>query len=351
MNTRSLFHATVLCLCVMISGCANLYASRVNVTHKVDDLITNEQFDLALNTISAMSPNHKDFEQLRDAIPIIEQQRQLYIEKVLTHAAGYAKAQDWKKAELVIQAGVDNVPSSTALQEEKRNYYQQRQIRLAKDDASILVAQAYFILKARPYQESKLYNANNRFFATQEFNRFLGQANKVSQALYKIGANYHKEGKAVQAREALTLSVKIADNELSSLLLNEILSEEQEQRTVQRKQQQTQIKAQQPELESSFYERLNFGDFDGAQKLLNEMKAINIETVPSLQNKLDSHKQLLADQLIASGDTLYNSGFLAEAINRWEQALRLVPENSTLIQKLERANTFSGNLERWKEKP
>ncbi|MDX1343930.1 MAG: hypothetical protein R3227_16290 [Reinekea sp.] len=338
-------------LCCFLTGCASMYARQADVKTQVDAWLDNQQFDRALDTIAAMSPEHPDYGYLNNSVPIIEQQRQQFIQTVLSDAQQYEATLDWVNAEQTIQDGLDITADAPELIAQLEFYQQKRHARLKMDEAAILIAQAYYIISAAPHQESKLYNADNRFFAQQQFNQFLEQARKVSRELYALGHQYWQAGKLVQAREALTLSIKTAENELSSELLATLLNAEREQRSLARSEQRRKISEQQPELEQSFYERLNFGDFIGAQKVLNEMTAIGIESTDALQENLNQRRVQRVNQLINSGNTLYNSGYLQEAINRWQQALILAPDNATVIQKLERAETFVNNLERWQDSP
>ncbi len=351
MTLRPVALIYLLSLCLQLTGCASIYANRANLADQVDTWLQNDQYELALDTIAAMSPDHKDYNYLSNSVAVIEKKRQAYVQKTLTEAASFEPSQDWRNAENAIEAGLDKLPSSPELTAQLNHYRLKRVGRIAMDDAAITLAKAYYIIAARPHQESKLYNSDNRFFAQQQFNQFLDQARQVSRELYALGHQYWIDGKFVQAREALSLSIKTASNDLSSELLASILLDEQEKRTVARAKQQKEMTEQQPELEASFYERINFGDFVGAQQVLNEMKAMSIKTVPELQDNLNEQKTERVNQLISSGNTLYNSGFLREAITRWQQALALDPQNVIIQQKLDRANTFVSNLERWTDNP
>jgi tetratricopeptide (TPR) repeat protein len=334
-----------------MTGCTTLIAKQSDVSSQIDSWLVKHEYDKALATIAVMSADHPDYPYLSNAIPVIEKKRQKYIQSILAEARLYEPTQDWVSAKKVIKGGLQSLPDAPELVALLDFYNAKRSSRILKDESAILIARAHYLIQARPYQESKLYNAENRFFAQQHFNKFLEEARNVSRELYVIGQRYWQEEKMVQAREALTLSIRTAPNELSAELLTSILNTEQTQRSVARKEQKKQITEQLPELERSFYERINFGDFLGAQKVLNEMNAMEISSAKTLQVTLDEKKETRIQTLIASGNTLYNSGFLQEAISRWNQALELDPENQTILQQLERAKKFIGNLERWKNKP
>lgn len=342
--------ASLLAAC-LLSGCATFYANQSDVADQIDLWLQQDEYDKALNTIRAMDMTHPDYVVLSNSVPIIERKRARFIQTSLANAKAFEPNQDWVAAGNIIDSALEKLPESPELIAQAEFYEDQRKSRFLMDDAAITIAKAQYIISARPHQESKLYNSNNRFFGQQRFNEFLNEAQRTSRELYVIGQRYWQDQKTTQAREALTLSVQTAPNELSATLLEEILSQEKEQRSVARIQQQKQVSELFPELEQSFRERLLYRDYVGAQKILNEMFAFEIPQAEGLQTELNLEKQARVQQLIASGNTLYNSGYLQEAVVRWEQGLTLDPENPTLIQQLERASKFLNNLERWKNRP
>lgn len=336
-------------LLVLTTGCTTtFYAKSENASSQIDSWIDEQKYDKALETIRMMTSEHADYEVLTDSIPLIEAERQKYIQQVIKEASGYEPTKDWVSAEKVIDAALKNLPEAPELISKKAFYEQQREDRIYKDKAVILLSQAEYLITSRPYQESALYNSKGKYFAEQAFNRYLQEAKQVSRELYAVGYNYWQEEKYTQAKQALTLSIETSPNELSSELLDQILAAEQSARTNARRVQTKQAQEQLPDLEQSFYDRLNSNDLTGAQKVLNEISAMDVTDIEPFETQLAEHRNLRIERLIKSGDTLYNSGYIGEAIIRWQQAQSLAPENQIIQQRIERAETFISNLERWK---
>ncbi len=331
------------------SGCATLYAQRSNVDKQVASWLEDNQYDKALATINALATDHPDYQKLIASIPKIESQREKYLQQTLATAAQYEKTLDWVQAGVVIDQGLEVLPGAPELLAQQDYYLQLRVERNKKDKAAILISKAQYLITSRPYQESLLYNSANKYSSHQDFNNYLRDAKLVSRELYALGYNYWQENKMVQAREALTLSVQTSPHESSADLLATILENEQKTRQLARQTQSNTEAEQLPDLESSFYDRLQFSDFVGAQKVLNEMTALKIKNIALFQETYKQRKQAKTAQLIDSGNNLYNAGYVGEAIIRWNQALELSPENQTVLQQLERANTFLENLERWQD--
>jgi heterodisulfide reductase subunit C len=341
----------MLLIATLLSGCASFYARQPDVTDQVNSWIERNQYDKALNTIYQIAPDHPDYLALTNAIPLIEQQREQYVQAVLKKAKAFEPNQDWVQAITVIESGLEALPNAPELEAQRFYYETKRLDRINMDQAAILIARAQYIISARPHQESKLYNSQNRFFAQQQFNDFLEEASRVSRELYAIGQRYWQEKKLVQARQALALSVQTAPNQMSQELLAEIHILEKDRRAQARAESKIQASDQLPELKASFYEQLDAQDFLGAQKIINEVKTMDPTSGHELEATLNERKANRVRELTTSGNTLYNAGYIQEATLRWQQVLELDPDNNLVRQQLDRAEVFLTNLQRWESSP
>lgn len=343
--------AVLICLSFVLQGCATLVAKSPDPTAQIDTWIKNHKYDKALSTIAAMSPEHIHYEKQKDSVADIKRKREKYIRSVMAHAKEYEPQQDWINALNVIENALERLPRSPELQAQYEYYEAKRKNRVNNDEAAILIAKAQYIIDSRPYQESKLYNADSSFFAQQEFNNYTDQASQVSRNLYVIGQRYWQEGKAVQARNALSLSIQTAENELSSELLTEVIKQQDKDLAANHRKQKVDSENQIAPLESEFNRHLRADNFVAAQITLNEIRALNYGGTANLQNQLNEQKNRRVETLITSGNTLYNSGHIQAAIEQWHLALALAPKNQTILQQLTRAERFIDNLQRWKGEP
>lgn len=336
-------------LTLTVSGCTTFYAQQNDVADQINQWLAGHEYDRVLTTIRAMSVDHPAYPSLIETVPAIEEQRQQFIYQVLADAKKYESTQDWVSAQALIRQGLSRLPEAPELLAQEDYYQQKREKRLAMDDAAILIAKARYIIHAHPFQESRLYNAEQSASAQQQFNRFLDEAQQVSRELYALGQRYWRNEQLTQAREALNLSIQTASNELSAELLAQIQELEKEQRSIARDRQQKAASEQLPQLTANFYEQLNAGDFRGAENLLREIESVHSNEGAALRETMLMMKQARIESLIASGDNLYNSGYVEQAANRWMEVLQLAPDNTEVASKLDRAEKFLGNLERWSD--
>lgn len=350
-NARPTYVFTILVFIMMLtlSSCASFYAQQSGLVAQVDQWREKSDFDKALNTIAKLKPDHPNYQQLTALTPTIERERSNFIKQTLTEAERYSTSQDWVGATKSIDQALLRLPSAPELIDQRRYYDSKRLERVERDKAAILIAQAKYIITARPYQESMLYNASSKFFASNIYNNFNYAAKQASRELYVLGARYWNEEKIVQAREALTLSIQTAPNTLSEELLAEVLELEQQNRQVARNNALKKADDQWPELVQSYNNQIEHDNYLGAERILKEMNALGFSDSKSYQERFDQLKLERVKTLTIRGNKLYNTGLIAEAIESWEQAQKLAPDNSTISQNLERARTFLGNLERWSE--
>lgn len=332
---------------LLISGCTTFYAQQSDLAPQIDQWLAEQRFDRALDTINAMSADHPQYSQLIETVPQIKARRQQFILRVLNDADRFAEKQDWVGAEAILKQGQLRLPDAPEFEAQAEYYRQNRALRLQRDKAAITIAKAQYIIRSRPFQESRLYNAEDPLFAKQEYHRFENDAQQVSRELFALGQQYQRDGQLIQAREALTLSIQTAPNDLSQRLLEDIEAQEAERDLANSARQKKTANEQIPELTSGFYEQLNRDDFSAAERQLREIATIDEQTARRLQPIFVEMKSARITELVRSGETLYNAGNITKAAEHWRLASQLDPENQEIAGKLERAETFLQNLERW----
>jgi tetratricopeptide (TPR) repeat protein len=93
--------------------------------------------------------------------------------------------------------------------------------------------------------------------------------------------------------------------------------------------------------------RYEKNEFNAARKLLNEVleEDPGNQQAQELLTQLEAHLQTHLEQLLKTGDKLYQEGEIEGAQDIWEAALQLDPENPLAKEKLERAQRVLENLE------
>lgn len=330
-----------------LTGCAQFYAQQSNVNEQIDHWVENHQYDKALATINAMNPDHENYPELRQRSGIIESKRSAYIDQQLDAASRFEAEADWAGAIAVLDAALNNLPEAPELQAQRREYEERRLSSIDRNETAILMARARYLLATRASEENLLKATPNNFFAQQRYRVFQQDLKTLSRELYVVGKQALYEDDSFSAVQALSLSNRLSPNELSQELLSSIQQAQQSERQQARTEEAVVAEQQWPQLENAFAQSLDLNDLAGAQRLLNEMTELDRERAQPMREQLDSRLVSEAALLKERGELLYSQGFLGEALDVWEEALTLTPNDTELQANAERARTFLTNLDRW----
>jgi tetratricopeptide (TPR) repeat protein len=161
----------------------------------------------------------------------------------------------------------------------------------------------------------------------------------------------HIEYQPELAEQCLELAVALEPTSRDQLLLD--LISEKEKKTEQARAQILQdIRAQQRknriqtslQTAATLYEK---DQFNAARKLLNQVLAEEPSNAEAkkLLTQLETRLEGYLENLLKTGDKLYQQGQIEGAQDIWQAALRLDPENALAKEKLERAQRVLENLE------
>jgi tetratricopeptide (TPR) repeat protein len=332
---------------VLLSGCVQFYAQQANVNDQIDTWVENHQYDRALGTIDAMSPEHQSYSELRQRSGIIEEKRADYIDEQLDLASSHEADADWAEAISVLNTALSNLPNAPELRAQREIYEERRLASIGRSETAILMARARFLLATRTSEEDLLKATPVNFFAQQRYRAYQQELKTSSRELYVVGKQDLYDNDSASAVQALSLSNRLSPNELSQELLSSIQQAQQSERQQARTVEAAVAEQQWPQLEVAFAQRLALNDLTGAKRLLQEMSELNRDRAEPFQQQLDTRIASEAAMLKERGGLLYSQGFLREALDVWEEALILTPEDTELQANAERARTFLTNLDRW----
>jgi tetratricopeptide (TPR) repeat protein len=153
------------------------------------------------------------------------------------------------------------------------------------------------------------------------------------------------------ARACLELAFALEPNQRDRLLLDLLAEREKKTERVKARQQQDILERQRKNwIRNSLlqakvlYEK---DQFNPARKLLNQVLEEQPDNLQAAQllSQLEDRLQGHLENLLNTGDKLYQEGEIEGARDIWEAALRLDPENTLAKEKLERAERVLENLE------
>ncbi len=332
-----------------LTGCTGYHAKKPNVESHIDALIERQRYDTALEIIAEIPPEHEKHDEMAQRIPLIKEKRENIISERLAEARALENEQDWAGAVAIIDNALKLFPSAPILTEMRNKYEALRLESIDQSNLDILLARGRYLADIRASEENLLL-ANPESLASRWRYRYYQQELKhVSQTLHDIGRQAVEENNMETAFEALTLSTRLHPDEKCQSLLAEIHRAERMKRTMARNREKADAENQWPELETGFNAAMRADDLISARHLVMEMNDMDPEKAKGCRDRLEKRIDRRTEVLQARGRFLYEQGFIKEALDVWQEALRLKPDNPELIQNIHRAATFLENLNRWKQ--
>lgn len=215
---------------------------------------------------------------------------------------------------------------------------------------AILTARGRFLLETRPYEKSLAEAGNGSFFAERRYRAFCSKVEETAAKLYEAGLEEFEEKNISRAKEALLISNRLSPDKEASKLLSKIwkqrAAEYEEARSIEAARSQQKWAG----LEADFRKSMQAGNLARARKIAGEMEEIDQEKAASFTRHLDQRIEWEVQTQLSRGRMLYVQGYLREAVNVWQEALKLKPDDPELKQNISRAETFLENMDRWGDK-
>lgn len=336
--------------CFSLAGCTGYHAKKPDVDRHVDALIERHRYDKAIDIIEEIPPGHEKYDEMTKRIPLIEEKRETIISECLAEARAREAERDWAGAAAVIDKALKMFPNEPLLRDMRNRFDALRQESIDKSNLNIILARGRYLAEIRDSKENLLLANPESLIYSWRYRYYQRKIKHLSQTLHAIGRDAAEENDTETALEALTLSQRLHPDEKSHSLLAEIHRSQRMKRAMVRDNQKAaKLENQWPELEASFDRSMRAGDLISARQLVMEMSDVDPQKAEDCRKRLEKRIDRKTEVLLARGRFLYEQEFIKEALDVWQEALRLKPDKPELIQNIHRAETFLENLNRWKQ--
>ncbi|MHA7878461.1 MAG: hypothetical protein ACX931_01620 [Saccharospirillum sp.] len=338
----------LLSLMGLLAGCASYHAQRSDVSSQIDLWLADDQYQRALNTLGTMRPSHPDYERLQARVPDIEQQRQTYRQHALGRAESLAQSANWVAAVTLLDEALNNLGPDEALQSQRDAYEAARLRSVTQSENAILLARARFLLESRASEETLLRANPDGFWARQRYRTFNIDVRQTAEALAQRAQRWLEDNNRIAAVEALVMANRLSPQADWRDQLAAIQAEEAQTR-IRATERNRDAEANWAELEDALRQALQLNDLTGARQLTLAMARQDPQAAAEHEARVAARIEVDGQVLMERGRLLYSQGFLREALDVWQEALRFKPDDPELRAYAERAETFMRNLDQWGE--
>lgn len=327
-SPRPLRACLILCLMLALQACSQLSSLLYNKPEKVKSLVANEQFYGALDLIDATPQSDPDYQTLtelrKDVLAAIDE----FERQSLRQADELAKQSRLRQALDLVEQSLVRLPASKALTEKRKDLEKLLDRRLYQTEVRIAEHRAGFLPEEISLlRELQNYSSDDSIESALAYR--MRDADTTRAILLEQTKNYIEQSQWQSARRYAELADRIQSDKQTKTLIAKIDANVLNQHLAQLR------------------KAIDQDDLMRARKLASGLDAGEPRVREQIQRLNDKISEKVL-KLSRAGQNAYTKGDLDLAIQQWEQALRLSPENEDIKNQLQRAKTFKKNYQKFK---
>ena len=355
---RSLIPA--LALLLSLSGCAQLDTVRIGQDRPEDLQILMDRHEYARAGQLLDRHPHLDTEARRTQL---HESISRYEDGTLNSAQKMAGDDNLVGAIGILDEALLKIPGSTRLQYYREDLDNRRTTRLKEHERQKLMARARFLLDEQQLYHEQLNLDPPSLTERWQNSRNLEEIRQLHDGLLACGLEKLAQEALDPAAECLSLAGEIDKTDEVAAALAQLESERSSKQTIVARQKKiTRVKKQRTlkkkqvnksqELLTATQTALEKDDLVVARETFEKIpkSTRKNENVLKMEAQLTSAISTRVDELLVKGDRQYRADKVTEAIGTWSRAQAIDPDNSEVIERLERANKVLARLEELKSR-
>jgi len=345
-------------LLAVLQGCANMDNLRLMQDSPEDIDLLLEQHEYArIRQLTGRRPDI-DTPELQDLVTTLEQ---AYVETTIADARALEAENDLLSAVELLSVALQRVPHSDKLRDLRNKLEHERVQELKRNERERLITRANYMLDQQELYQQQANLTPPSLGQRWEISRYNREAVALSGQLLEHGENALLQNDLAIAETCLQLSLRLnhnstAEETLSRLQLLRASQQQVEQKkasVTQAKKEQKIQRSQQQQTEvllAETQQALKQNNLHVAHAAFVQIPAAtsNNSEVIAIKDNLREAVNRHVKELVAKGDSLYRADNVHEALQHWNEALSLDPENRALQERIDRANKVLARLEELK---
>ncbi|NDY42662.1 hypothetical protein G3N55_07385 [Dissulfurirhabdus thermomarina] len=342
-----------LCLC-LAGGCARISLLLQPTTmDRIDQWLEEDEYGLALLALERVKGTDPEAERLRARRPEIEARARAYEERVLREVKARLARDDWYGASEALDAALEKYPQGKRLEQADQDLRRRQEEKLGRLDDRLLLLRAEHLEKSLPvYRDiARVEAPPKNLKARWRARRIEFELAAIADQLLDRGLKRLRSGDLAAADEFLTLSARLKDTPAARQALARLrgIQAERARRVKLRVEKKTRKKKTRRIAETLEAARraLAAGDLVRARRLAEDLVTLGASgtAAEAFQADLEAATRRRVAELFREGSILYRGGHIEEAKARWEEVLRIDPDNSLARSHVERADRVLRKLQ------
>lgn len=348
----------VVVLLALLSGCTGMQNLRVmqDSPEDIEQLLKQDEY-ARIRQLTGRYPEI-DTPALQE---LIRMREAAYVETVITTARKQEEENDLLGAVQGLSVALQRVPHDDELRELRHTLERERVQQLKRNERERLIVRANYMLEQQALYQQQVNLAQPSLVQRWENSRHEKEAVLLAAQLQEHGEYALLQNDLAAAETCLQLSLELNHTATA----NEALSQLQSLRASHQQVEEKKASIKQARKKQS----IQRSEWQLTQELLAEIRQAleqnNLQLartasakipasfssnrdVIEVREKLREAVNLRVTELVTKGDSLYRADNVLEALQNWDEALSLDPENHTLKERIDRANKVLARLEELK---
>ncbi len=332
-----------------LSSCAYIYSKSDNVSTRIEALVSEEKYGLALDTLEFIQPDHFNYVYL-----MTEKKRVLILanqfeEKSLTLANVQEKNKHWAEAMKTYDSALDKLPKSKKLKKARQQFIIKRDKYLSQLRNKLLVSKAKTLSKKTATTKEIAQVNPDDSKAKKVLRSHIREIELTTEKLITCAEDGIKNKDIQLAEECLTLAGNLSATKETN---KKIASLHKKLNKVRKKRTKSNKKSIQTISKQLAHVKTNTQLIRYRKEILAlyHQDKLNKKII-RLKKQLDIHIYNALKTGIKQGQELYSQGRIQPALNLWNELQQLAPSNQKLNDYIHRAKKVLKKLQSLSDNP
>ena len=339
---------TILCIIVLLtSGCSHLVTPKQSFSDEFNELVAQDSYGKALAALDNLAPSSPQYKQRNKLRKLLIEKATAYEKKLISQSTNEQRQDHWEKAELILKTGIRNYPEGKQLQRALEQYNEDLQKWHHDIELKLMISRGEWLVKEIELRELRLKASSSDFIEKLTISGLKSEATTLFSKIRGEGINALERNDIKLATHLLPLANDLhrspeTEHAIKQLQKRINIDKQREQHSLER--QQTR---ERKNLIKQFEHAINQEELQRARQLLLQIEKHDVDDkkLSTLRKELAIRIDNTVEELIQKGNRYYSQSNYALAIQYWEKAKLLKPEDTRIDSQIERAKRIIINLQ------
>jgi hypothetical protein len=335
---------------LLLPACAGTNGHWNNPDEAVAQFLAEQQYSRAMEVIASVDHEHPDYEALQKQRKLIIAEIKNFENDSIKLQTRYKSKQQWPQAIAIADSDIKKIPTSQKLISYRQQLIKDRNHYIEGKQLQLAIGQAKSLPNAIKLLQDIDGAIPDKEIQAEAILTTRSQSNTAHSILISAAKKESANKNWRTAKQYLVLANRLQTDKDTNELLASIshrIDREELKSSKSREVEQKKTRNQKiDKLEIALNDK-NYLQARDISEQLQTWKKQDKTVAIALRNYQKTINQE-SNKLTSKGQNLYTKGYIDLAIENWKLALLLDPDNSDIQERLQRAEKFQANIDKYK---